>query len=123
MARQHQRVEYQTVSDHRRQQGCQCRTKQPIIIVDVLHHRPQPHQKFSRCQRIDARGAVRCVEIRPADHAAHQLSGLCDIQQIQRLRLGRRGLHQDRSLDPGCGKMRRQVRQPEIAIDRCQLRC
>src|SRR5439155_20745316 len=58
----------------------------------------------------------------PADHAAGQLSGLCDIQQIQRLRLGRRGLHPDRSLDPGCGEMRRQVRQPEIAIDWCQLR-
>ena len=121
MARQHQRIEYQASSSHRRQQGRQCRTKQPIVVGDVLNHRPQSHQKVPRRQRIDARDAVGCIEIRPADHAAHQFCVISDIEQKHRLGLGRRGLHQDSSLDNSGGEMRRQIREPKVTIDRRQL--
>ena len=44
-----------------------------------------------------------------------------DIEQKHGLGFGRRGLHQDRSLDPRGGKMRRQVREPKVTIDRRQF--
>lgn len=40
MARQHQRVEYQAVSSHRRQQRRQDRAEQPVVIGNVASGMP-----------------------------------------------------------------------------------
>src|SRR6185312_13107023 len=65
---------------------------------------------------------VGCIKIDPADHAAHQLGGFRDAKHEHRLRLGRRSLYEDRALDLVYRKIRREVRNREIAIDRRKLR-
>ena len=122
MARQHQRIEYQASSWPSPPAGAPRpdRSSQSSSAMSCTIGR-SPTSRFraaNASMRATPSGALKSVQpTTPRTNSAF----LRDIEQKHRLGLGRRGLHQDSPLDCSGGEMRRQVREPKVAIDRRQL--
>jgi hypothetical protein len=122
VSRQDQRVEDQAVAHHRACAQIDRGIGNPVVVGQVLEHRPQALELGLRRQRGDAPGRIHRLQVGPADHAPDERVPVGKREHPARVVLGRHGLHEHRAVDACALAQRLEVGRQEVAVDRVQLR-
>ena len=102
------------------ERGRKLRANKPVIVIHVLHHRPQTDEQRIGGQSCDRGIGAGCGKLGPADHAGNERGLVREIEQESRLGLRRRSLHQDGGRNSMRSEMRGQIFGIEVAIDRAE---
>jgi len=120
MPRQYERIEDEAMSNERVECGAQRGAKQPVVVGLVLHHRPKSDEQRVLGERRDLGRCINAGERCPADDARDERSRRRQGEEETGLGDGRRGLHEDRSVDTPPGDDWRKISRQEVAVDRAQ---
>ena len=119
VARQHERVEHEVVRDHRVERRRVRRAREPLVVADVLHHRPQRRRACgSRASAAICSGASLASKSTQPTTPRDERRAVREVEQPARLGERRRGLDEDRALDAVAREDRREVGGAEVAVDR-----